>query len=294
MALLVPRLSSKGAPRIVYRQEALMKSQDRTTTETNVKKQTKTGILVGFPACVDHVPVPAEITSCPCTAGNFCCASGVCAQNQNACGAATLALSEAAKGEWTGYLENFQWSLDDSIKISIAVAPNETLSGQVVLGKDIPPAPATDPNAPWPPSVDLVTPLLPPYIPGFIYTAQNIRWESQRLRFTIAQYEAWQPWCELQHSYQTGDTFSCIPGSGGVGNAQGCFATNDAGDIIGPVECFKLYPFCGGFGPCSCDAAGCSARTDASHSFDIALRDGIGDGSTDLSGGSIRLTQTSH
>ncbi len=287
-----------------------MKSQHRTGTDTAIEKRTSSSSLFaalaltaglgGFPACADHVAVPTEITSCPCAGSSVCCASGVCAANQNACDAATHALSESIQGVWTGYLENFQLSTDDSIKISIDVAPDGTLSGQVVLGKDTQPAPATDPDSPWPPSINPVTPVLPSYIPGFAYEARNIRWEARRLRFDIAQYQAWQPWCALQQSYQTGpDSYNCVPGNGGVGTApdgtgtQMCFAEDRAGNIVAPVQCFKLFLFCDGLGPCSCDATACNARTDFSYSFDIALRDGIGDGSNTLSNGNVRLTQSS-
>jgi hypothetical protein len=103
----------------------------------------------------------------------------------------------------------------------------------------------------------------------------------------------------LQQSHQNGpDSFNCIPGSGGVGTTdangiQMCLAEDGAGTVLGPVPCFKLTLFCGGGGVCSCDAASCNARTDFSYSFDIALRDGIGDGSNTLSNGNVRLTQSS-
>jgi hypothetical protein len=299
-----------------------MRSQRRASTDASTETVNKTekstrfarslaALAVaagsgGFPACADHVPVPTAIASCPCTSGSVCCASGVCAANQSACAEATQALSESVKGEWSGYLENFQLSTDDSIDISITVAPDGTLSGQVVLGKDTPPAPATDPDAPWPPSLGpaqgiIATPvLLPRYIPGFAYDARNIRWEAGRLRFDISQYEAWQPWCALQQSYPTGSgAFNCIPGNGGVGTEpdatgpQMCYAEDGAGNVIAPVACFKLGLFCGGGGPCSCDATACNARADFFYSFDIALRDGMGDGSNSLSGGNLRLTQSS-
>ena len=256
--------------------------------------------LGGIPACAEHVAVPTEIASCPCSGGEVCCASGVCAENQNACTGVTRSLSESVRGTWTGYLESFTLSTDDSIKISIDVASDGALSGEVIVGKDPPPAPATDGNAVWPPTVDPAMPLIPTYIPGFAYAARNIRWENRRLRFEIAEYEAWQPWCALQQSYPVGpDSYSCVPGSGAVANrdpATGevtCVSTGpDGNDVSPPVACFKAFSFCSALSPCACDAAGCKARTDFLYSFDIALRDGIGDGSTSLSGGNVRLTQS--
>ena len=287
-----------------------MKSQHRASTDTVIEQRLRSTKLIaalavaaglgGGAACAEHVTVPTEIASCPCSGGSVCCASGICAASQDACTAATRALSESVQGVWTGYLENFQLSTDDTLKISIDVASDGTLSGQVVLGMDTPPAPATDGNAVWPPSVDPNMPLLPPYMPGFAYEARNIRWEARRLRFEMAQFQAWQPWCALQQSYQIGpDWFSCIPGTGGMSErdpssgAVTCVATDADGSNPTPVPCFKLTAFCSIIGPCACDAATCKARTDMFYSFDIALRDGIGDGSTSLANTNVRLTQSS-
>ena len=141
----------------------------------------------------------------------------MCAANQDSCAAATRALSEQAAGSWTGYIENFGLSQDDGIKISISVASDGTLSGQVVFGKEAPPPPPTDPAKPWP--EDFIPEKgVPVYIPGYVYTAENVRWEAQRLRFQAERYEPWQTWCSMQKSYLRDEynppIFTCSPYAG--------------------------------------------------------------------------------
>jgi len=51
--------------------------------------------------CADHVQ--SEVVACPCNTG-ICCASGVCAANENACEQATQGLSAESTGHWTGYV----------------------------------------------------------------------------------------------------------------------------------------------------------------------------------------------
>ena len=258
--------------------------------------------VVGFallPACAEHVVVPAEIVSCPCGTGAICCASGVCAADQSSCAVATSALFEDAQGSWSGYFENFGLaSGSDTIQISISVAADGTGSGQVVLGNAEAPSPPTNPDLPWPVTnnVDEVTPtLFPDYVEGFPYEARDLRWESRRLRFTIDRSSAWQSWCALQTPFPLGGSnvptlYSCAGDITG-GGSQACVRhTNPPAT----VDCYKAIALCGfSGGVCSCDATGCTSA-DKPTSFDIAIRDGVGDGSTSLSGGHLRLTQTSH
>jgi hypothetical protein len=261
------------------------------------------GLLVALsmPACASHVSVPEAIQTCPCANGAFCCSSGVCAPNANGCDAATAALSNSVEGQWQGYFENFALSTDDSLTISIVVADDGTMSGHVTIGQSPPPAPATDPDAPWPPGLNALSPSgpgLPRYIPGFAYEAHHVRWEAQRLRFEIGQNEPWQPWCQLQTAYPLSDgQYRCIPGEGGGMNVDTdpqCFTEDIAGNVIGEVPCFKLYLMCVPGTPCACEADGCAANLGAVYTFDIALHDGVGDGSSSLTDSPIRLNQVSH
>jgi len=252
---------------------------------------------LALPACANHVSVPAEIATCPCAAGAVCCSSGVCAADATGCDAATAALSSSVEGEWQGYFENFTLNTDDSLTISIVVADDGKMSGHVTMGQAAAPPAPTDPDAVWPPDLKLTwagfNTIPTPYVPGFAYQAQNIRWEAQRLRFDIDQYEPWGAWCQLQSPYQNPDaSYSCLPGSqlSAVGSFpdQQCFA-GAPGDPGTPVSCAKGF-LCS---TCSCAATGCTYAPAPAYSFDIALRDGIGDGTTSMTPSPIRLNQTS-
>lgn len=260
---------------------------------------------LALPGCANHVAVPAEIATCPCASGAFCCPSGVCAPDTTGCDAATAALSNSVEGEWQGYFENFTLSKDDSLTVSIVVADDGTMSGHVTIGQATPPAPPTDPSAPWPPDLTLTfgdVPSLPQYVPGFAYQAQHVRWEAQRLRFEIEQFEPWQRSCQLQTSYPTSSgTYNCVPGSGGgaisgSGSDEQCLAEDDRGNVVAQVPCFPFLLLCRGVGsgPCQCDAGGCTVNPGPVYTFDVALRDGLGDGSSSLTGGNVRLNQTNH
>lgn len=262
------------------------------------------GSLLGalaLPACANRVSVPAEIATCPCATGAFCCSSGVCASDATGCDVATAALSNSVAGEWQGYFENFSLSTDDSLAISIVVAADGTMSGHVTIGQTPAPTPPTDPDAVWPPGLEVTQPaaVLPPYVAGFAYQARNIRWEAQRLRFEITADEAWQPWCALQTPVvnTTGfftpvGSYNCIPDPLTPPVQQGgqCFSNLDTGT----TPCFKVFLFCTlKWGPCTCGATGCQASEANTYSFDIALRDGIGDGTSSLTTSPIRLNQAS-
>jgi hypothetical protein len=280
--------------------------------------------VIGLPACADQVPTAAN--ACPCADGYVCCDSGVCAQDQSSCGVATAALSQSVQGVWTGYIENFQLSTDDSLTVAISVDPSGALSGQVTIGHATPPAPATDPALPWPVDLQGVTAKVPSYIPGFVYTAEDISWQTRRLKFRIAKYEPWQPWCALQQSYPvdaTGTDFSCLPGGivaqqvdpytgrvlpwpAVVLDAQGnCLtatipsapvncAKSVLCDTVGACVCDPSGCNCGGTGVCQCDATGCQAgavwmSVPIGYWFDIAFDGALGDGSVNLSAGGSDL-----
>jgi len=236
----------------------------------------------------------AAFDACPCAAGAYCCDSGVCATSQDTCAVATAALSSSVRGTWTGYIENFQWSSDDSLRISIAVSEDGTISGHARIGLAMPPNPATDPSVPWPLDSDPQD-APPAYIPGFVYTAQSVSWQSLRLKFMIPKYEPWQPWCALQTSYPV--------------DGAGYYCRADAGvsvslcDTVGGCACSSNGCDCGGLGVCECDATGCQAGAawkgiPTGYWFDVAFTGTRGDGSVNLSAGgndlhNVRLMQIS-
>lgn len=254
-------------------------------------------------ACTDAVST--AINPCPCADGYVCCDSGVCAKDQNLCAAATQALSQSIQGTWDGYFEtpgSGNFGPDDSLRITISVDPSGTLSGTVTLGTGPVPPPPTDNTMAWPPGYDFSL----SYLPGFHYAAQNLRWDSGRLRFDIGSREPWKDWCAAQTSYShpeySVDWYNCVPGGDlflnpdGTCTAVACDGTyNESGVCSGPVtrtpfDCGRAYA-CAGV--CGCDANGCRAG-EADTLFDIALRNGYGDGSSSVSVGNIRLMQVSH
>jgi len=261
------------------------------------------GALV-VPACANHVRVPAEIATCPCANGAFCCSSGVCAADATGCDVATAALSNSVAGDWQGYFEDFSPGAenqalitDDSLAISIVVAEDGTMSGHVTMGQTPPPPPPTDPTAAWPSVLDLELATFdssnyPLYIAGFAYRASDIRWEAHRLRFQIDRSEPWQSWCHLQPIYpQLDGTYGAAPSGqrnfvGNI-NSQTCYVPDGDGNPVPGVSCAQesLSEFC------ACDTTGCGAAAGPVYTFDIALRDGIGDGTTSLTASPIRLIQ---
>src|SRR3954462_3198161 len=135
-------------------------------------------------SCSDAAGPPRLFSACPCAAAAVCCTSGVCAATEDACPVATAALSSTVRGAWNGYIENFQWASDDSIRISIAVSEDGALSGWARIGQATPPAPAAHPTRPWPVALGAQEPP-PAYIPGFDYSAQGVSWQALRLKFMI-------------------------------------------------------------------------------------------------------------
>ena len=173
--------------------------------------------------CADKVRT--AISPCPCASGYVCCESGVCARDSASCGAATAALSAAAQGRWTGYVENASFrSGSDLLELSFSVDASGALSGTVFVGNAMPPEPPTDPDIGWPTD----RPYGGTYVEGFPYEAHDVRWQAARLKFTIAAREASADWCALQTSYPYANiggspspTYYCIPTNGYPGTNDG-------------------------------------------------------------------------
>jgi hypothetical protein len=245
------------------------------------------------PGCAKHVSVNAQ--PCPCADGFVCCPSGICATATDACDQATSALSTQARGQWSGYVENYSGlaSGSDTLKLAFDVADDGTLTGRVTLGDAAPPAPATDGTQIWPPglSADDAEFAAGKPIEGFVYTAREIRWEARRLRFAIALTEPWKPWCELQRPYDWDDPALQPPSvtnnddAGPLTDAGGVGVPPDADDA-GPSPDAGAEPTSTGTGghtpdwhcvrhdtdnvgimwlclasgyPCTCDATACTA-----------------------------------
>jgi hypothetical protein len=280
--------------------------------------------------CVDKVDT--AILSCPCATGYVCCESGVCATDQTGCTAATAALSASVAGHWTGYIENLA-SGDDAVDLTIALASDGSLTGQVKIGSGTVPAPATDGTVGWPASIDQGLETTPPdYISGFAYTAQDMSWVAKRLKVRMPIYEPWEPWCALQQSYLTPDGYMCYPGPNLVFTdssqvtpahdaAGNCLIDTDPTMTTDPLVPFGCTQFsmcnpvracncmpggcnCGGVGVCTCDATGCHAGSTwmsvpVGSWFDLTFHGNDGDGSVALGLGgqdrhNVRLMRAAH
>lgn len=239
--------------------------------------------------CVDHVDT--ALNPCPCATGTVCCGSGVCAEDESSCGAATAALSASVQGKWTGYIENFKPEADDRVSVSITLGADGTLSGTVMFGAGEAPPVATDPALPWP--VDRAPEVQTSYIDGFGYQASNIAWLSRRLKLRVQTYEPWKPWCALQQSYQALplDYYACVPNWEIVDDGSDqCWLLPPDMQPMQPINCLK-YSQCHEM--CSCNANGCKAVDDVFYSLDIAFGDHQADGSINIwnTNYNLRLTR---
>ena len=168
------------------------------------------------------------------------------------CAVATAALSAFVAGHWTGYIENLVGG-DDAVDLTIAVASDGTLSGQLTIGTETPPVPATDGTVGWPPWMSRGLDTVPPaYLSGFKYTGRDMSWVAKRLKIRLPTFEPWEPWCTLQQSYPTPDGYRCYP----------------AGELAFTREPFTQLPL-----EPALDAAGnCHIDTDPSVTTDPLVR----------------------
>jgi hypothetical protein len=195
---------------------------------------------------------------------------------------------------WDGYIEaTMLASGSDRIRLQL----DETGNGWLQLG-DIPLVdPPTDPNAPYPND-----PNYPQFFPfgepddfvheGFRYTVKNAVVEEKRIRISIASYEFYNQWCELQTSYPNSDpngspAYACAPPSStGFQSNGNCYIGTPVIDpslphgtnaVPGPnsteVNCTQFNYCEGPVGktPCTCSADGCVSTDNTVLTLDAAL-----------------------
>jgi hypothetical protein len=234
------------------------------------------------PACADQIPT--AIKGCPCAAGNVCCSSGVCAASQDACSASALGLARAAQGVWAGYFENFSFpSGSDSLEIVLSLAAAEP-SATVKMGADGTPPLAVE----WAPtgglSIDPNT-LKAQTKEGFTYQARDLRWESQRLKFTVRFGDPWTDHCAGYPPITIDEyTFYC-PGYWTRSSSTNC-TIGVRGSVV-PVDC-TLLDRCFLDPYCACSENAC-IETNAQASLDIALQGDLADGSLIFNGTPINV-----
>ena len=205
-------------------------------------------------------------------------------------------------GSWTGYLENFMFpSGSDAVRIDIIAPPGGTASATVVFTmlrrRHRRPIPMRRGRP------EDVLPLMQA-LEGFPYVAGNLRWETMRLRFTLSRWSPWQVLVRAADTRSQPVPWLCVCRNVASGRRQRRVRARRARKLSGaetpptPVACAKGFPLCMGTPPiCTCDANACNATDLTAVEFDIALRSGVGDGTTNLPNAgptSVRLTHASN
>ncbi len=183
-------------------------------------------------------------------------------------------------GKWQGYVENQMAPWDQLILDIKGASVAGGICGTLTLGSaPLPPA-ATDPNVGYPPN------RFESYAYSNIGGAPNTSFASyqltllqgttdgQRVRFSIAQREAFRGWCKLQTSYRRRDSTvnicTCLPvpwSYSSSGSAvDGACTVGDGADRL-TANCGKLALCLDSV--CACNASGCDAPNYAAVSFDL-------------------------
>jgi hypothetical protein len=185
-----------------------------------------------------------------------------------------------AQTSWTGYIENFQFpSGSDVVKVTFASDSAGQVVGGVVLGNGTPPAPATDPNVGYPadfPTMFFGPALTSYWAEGFSYSMVTGISSSQRLRFSVNNFELWSGWCALQTPVDGSGT--CVPtNEESTMSTSQCSQQNPVTGQTTIVDCGKLY-LC--LFACRCSTTSCTAADSApALSFDIAITNNDASGS---------------
>jgi hypothetical protein len=163
---------------------------------------------------------------------------------------------------WTGWVENYTFkSGSDAIKFSFASDPNGRLAGQVVIGSGTPPPPATDPNVGYP-DEKVMGPAFP--LEGYSYTMFDGNITSNRIRFTLRNYEPWAGWCALQtppSDVKSGNSTCLQAGNGYADPANNLcllYPSDQKFDAPVKVDCGVFF-LCSS-SVCFCSPTGCRGR----------------------------------
>src|SRR6185436_19984056 len=158
-------------------------------------------------------------------------------------------IPSALVGTWSGYFQGYTLlSGSDAVTLALEHPAGGGDQIRVVFGTEPPPALPTAATDAWiagsaPP--DFVSPLAN-YGPfdGFAYVAHEVRWQGRRLTFSIATWDPWQTWCQLQTSYPypNGNRNRCVPHDAECFN---CFGGSPApGTLCGPSPSTGVVATC--------------------------------------------------
>jgi hypothetical protein len=179
-------------------------------------------------------------------------------------------------GTWEGQVEDFYLKPVQTLRVVINGASAHGICGSVTWGDGEAPAPATDPDAPYPSAefwqagLGLVASVP---VEGFAYGIDEGAVRAHTVRFSTQVNEPWRSWCEIQTSYSSSLGYSCMPFAD-----QGVTTTSDpngvcetGGQTFTAFKCYGCERVFGGF--CACDAGGCTAKHDHPSQFDLTLSD---------------------
>jgi hypothetical protein len=185
-------------------------------------------------------------------------------------------------GTWTGYFEGYTLASGTDVvtlMLQHPVSAADQLS--VVFGTDPPPPPPTDPKDAWFPAryIDPVSAAVygGPF-DGFPYLAHDVRWQGRRLTFSIATWDPWQGWCDLQTSYpqRAGGRSRCAPSDGDCSicydpatlPATPCAWSMSSG---ASVVCAQFLRCTNSAVPCICDAERCESNPERNQRYDLTF-----------------------
>ena len=183
---------------------------------------------------------------------------------------------------WTGYIENYQFIYGSGdVRLTFAADPTGQVVGIAVLGSGTPPAPATDPNVEYPPGLTAQGGPGTAWVQGFSYSMLDGNLTSNRLQFTMQNYELWSGWCALQTPVD--DSGMCLPSGAVTCENNKCTITSSAnGQKITNVDSGKVS-LCTMDEVCTCSTTTCVANlwgAGPRASFDMMISGTDASGST--------------
>jgi hypothetical protein len=181
-------------------------------------------------------------------------------------------------GVWTGYVlgrnqasTNPPLPAEGRMRLSLGAGGAEGC-GSLTFGEPVELAPATDPEAVYPPGTTAASSFS--FLEGFAYRLLDASLEGERLRFRIAYSEPWSSWCRLQTPYcdKTFGGFHCSTVTAFNDHGDGtCFVIDaSTGRDLAPVSCAQAG-YCRNDDLCLCDGAGCDANVNSTTSIEFDL-----------------------
>lgn len=185
-------------------------------------------------------------------------------------------------GEWRGSILDFFFEPLEDLRLSVRADDGGAggYVGELTWGSGDPPAPATDPDAPYPENFDADAGVGgargagdKPW-PGYAYTVVRGAGCDATFRVSVSTRQGYESWCALQTPIEGSDgTFGCMMrGNGGSFDGTTCNVTDESGRIIADYPAWRcaLCGFLGG-SVCSCDARSCNYNAEPTHVFNLTL-----------------------